>query len=61
MKRLINTFNNVHKKLSASDWLKISAYFINTSHKTTKFKVENDFVKCKYLEGTYLVCKPCSA
>ena len=49
MKRLINTFNNVHKKLSASDWLKISAYFINTSCKTTKFKVENDFVKCKYL------------
>ena len=37
------------KKLSTSYWLKISAYFINTSRKTTKFKVENDFVKCKYL------------
>ena len=30
-------------------------------HKSQKFKVENDFVKCKHLEGTYLVCELRSA
>ena len=30
-------------------------------HKSQKFKVENDFVKRKHLEGTYLVCELRSA
>ena len=29
--------------------------------KSQKFKVENDFVKRKHLEGTYLVCELRSA
>ena len=33
----------------------------NLDRKSQKFKVENDFVKCKHLEGTYLVCELCSA
>ena len=30
-------------------------------HKSQKFKVENDFVKRKHLEGSYLVCELRSA
>ena len=30
-------------------------------HKSQKFKVENDFIKRKHLEGTYLVCELRSA
>ena len=30
-------------------------------HKSQKFKVENDFVKRKHLEGTYLICELRSA
>ena len=30
-------------------------------HKSQKFKVENDFVKRKHVEGSYLVCELRSA
>ena len=30
---------------------------INLNRNSQKFKVENDFVKCKQLESTYLVCE----
>ena len=30
-------------------------------HKSQKFRVENDFVKRKHLEGSYLVCELRSA
>ena len=33
----------------------------NLDRKSQKFKVENDFVKRKHLEGTYLVCQLRSA
>ena len=33
----------------------------NLESKSQKFKVENDFVKGKHPEGTYLVCKLRSA
>ena len=45
------------KKLSASDWLKISAYFINTSRKTTKFKVKFTF-STHLLTLNYLLYSP---
>ena len=33
----------------------------NLDRKSQKFKVENNFVKRKHLEGTYLVCELRSA
>ena len=33
----------------------------NLDHKSQKFKVENDFVKRKHVEGSYIVCELRSA
>ena len=33
----------------------------NLDRKSKKFKVEDDFLQRKHLEGTYIVCKLCSA